>query len=103
VILAFEPANRKARPPQSMVIITVRERDSEAAGMAAPVFAPGGNLHGAISLSGPATRFQEAAFPKLAKALLAAASDLTNRLGGDPTPLQQALINAGNGKRLIPA
>lgn len=92
VLVMFDPANRKKpRTPQSMVFVTTRERDSDSAGMAAPVFGPGGSLRGAISLSGPATRFDEAALPRLAKPLLVAAADLTTRLGGDPSPLQAAL------------
>lgn len=92
VLVVFDPANRKkARPPQSMVIVTVRERDSDSAGMAAPVFGPGGSLRGAISLSGPATRFDEAALPRLSKRLLAAAAELTTRLGGDPSALRAAV------------
>lgn len=92
VLVTFDPANRKkARRPQSMVIVTIRERDSDSAGMAAPVFGPGGSLRGAISLSGPATRFDKADLPRLAKPLLAAAIELTTRLGGDPSALRAAV------------
>lgn len=100
VLVAFDSANRK-RAPQSMLIVTVRERDAEAAGMAAPVFGPGGSLRGAISLSGPATRFNDAALPKLAKPLLAAAADLSTRLGGDASALHSALANTTHGKKLF--
>lgn len=90
VLLAFEPGSKakKIRASRSMVIVTRRERDPDAAGMAAPVFGPRGTLRGAISLSGPATRFEDSALPKLSKALLAAASELTSRLGGDPSSLR---------------
>lgn len=100
VLVAFDPDNRKARAPQAMVIVTVRERDAEGAGMAAPVFGPKGSLRGAISLSGPATRFTEAALPKLARSLLSAAADLTTRLGGDPSAQNAALGNGANGRKL---
>jgi DNA-binding IclR family transcriptional regulator len=100
VLVAFDPASKKVRPP-SMVIVTMRERDAEGAGMAAPVFGPGDSLRGAISLSGPATRFNDAAFPKLAKPLVAAAADLTTRLGGDPSGLNSALASPANGRKLF--
>jgi len=101
VLIAFDAANRakRARNGQSMFIVSMRERDAEAAGMAAPVFGPGGSLRGAISLSGLATRFNESAQPKLARALLAAAIELTTRLGGDPSALQAALAEAAGSRR----
>ena len=101
VLVAFDPANARARAPQSMLIVTVRERDAEGAGMAAPVFGPGGSLRGAISLSGPATRFTDAALPKFAKPLLAAAADLTTRLGGDAAALRAAAANGTSTRRLF--
>jgi DNA-binding IclR family transcriptional regulator len=103
VLVAFDQDNRarKGRTWQQMVIVTIRERDPDAAGMAAPVFGPGGALRGAISLSGPATRFIDAALPKLAKALLAGAADLTTRFGGDPSTLRAALAGIGVDKKLL--
>lgn len=88
VILAYATAgNGKRTQTQSAnVIISFRERDPEGAGMAAPVFDADGSLRGAITLSGSATRFNETALPKLSKAILAAARELTVRFGGDPAP-----------------
>lgn len=94
VLLAFDPANRSSpRVPRAMVIVTLRERDSEGAGMAAPVFGAGDSLLGAISLSGAAGRFGRASLPKLARPLLVAAAELTARLGGDPSALRAAVAN----------
>ena len=73
-----------------MVIATFRERDSEGAGLAAPVFGAGGALAGAISLSGPAVRFEDGTLPGFTRALLEAAAEATRRLGGDPSELQAA-------------
>lgn len=101
VLVAFDASRQvqRASSPQSMVIVTLRERDSEAAGMAAPVFGAGDNLLGAISLSGPATRFGKASLPGLARALLGAASELTTRFGGDPTALREAIANPLGARR----
>ena len=101
VLVAFGPQrpSKKAPPPQPMVIVTLRERDSEAAGMAAPVFGSGANLLGAISLSGPATRFGKASLPRLARALLGGASELTLRFGGDSTALREAVANPFTARR----
>ena len=95
VLLAFDRPRhgQRASPPQSMVIVTLRERDSEAAGMAAPVFGAGDKLLGALSLSGPATRFGKASLPGLARALLGSATELTTRFGGDAAALREAIAN----------
>jgi len=88
IIVAFDNAGkaRKARASQPLVIATFRERDPDGAGIAAPVFGAGGTLRGALALSGSISRFNEQALPRLSKALLAAARELTVRLGGDPAP-----------------
>lgn len=100
VLTAFDtPAKvRKARERKQLVLAAFRERDSEAAGMAAPVFGPHEVLRGAISLSGPAVRFSPAALPKFTRALLHAAGEMTSRLGGDPAILQAAQVSLGEGK-----
>ncbi|WP_158746371.1 IclR family transcriptional regulator [Acidisphaera sp. L21] len=58
------------------------ERDAETAAMAVPVFAAGPRLAGALSLSGPITRFGEDNSTKMAAPLLQAARALSDRLGG---------------------
>ncbi|MDO8276888.1 MAG: helix-turn-helix domain-containing protein [Burkholderiaceae bacterium] len=93
VLLGFDtPAKvRRAGERKSMVMVTFRERDAEGAGMAAPVFGPGETLRGAISLSGSAVRFHQAALPRLTRLLLSAAAEMTGRLGGNPAALLAAV------------
>jgi DNA-binding IclR family transcriptional regulator len=97
VILAYNgDARKRNRAPQATVMASFRERDPEGAGIAAPVFGGDGSLRGAIALSGSATRFNEHALPRLSKVLLAAARELTVRLGGDTTAfdVKEALVRA---------
>jgi DNA-binding IclR family transcriptional regulator len=58
------------------------ERDPLCGAVAAPVFGPGGQLLGALSLSGPLDRFTEAAVRRMTKPLLEAAEAATAALGG---------------------
>ena len=91
VLTAFDQtAGDRSRAPKSMVIGSAREIDPHASGLSAPVFGPGGELRGALSLSGPGTRFTEAAMPRFTRALLGAAIEITRRLGGDPAALEEA-------------
>jgi DNA-binding IclR family transcriptional regulator len=62
------------------------ERDPNCAGLAAPVFGPGGTLAGAISLSGPGDRFTPEAVEAMRAVLLSAAASLSAALGGTPRP-----------------
>jgi DNA-binding IclR family transcriptional regulator len=52
------------------------ERAVESAGLAVPVFAPGGHLLGALGLTGPITRFTDPAIAAWLPALLAARDQL---------------------------
>ncbi|MET0335241.1 MAG: helix-turn-helix domain-containing protein [Rhizobacter sp.] len=58
------------------------ERDPACGAVAGPVFGPGGELVGALSLSGPLDRFTEAAVKKMVKPLLEACEAATRSLGG---------------------
>lgn len=58
------------------------ERDPLCGAVAGPVFGPGGELVGALSLSGPLDRFTEAAVKKMVKPLLEACETATRSLGG---------------------
>jgi DNA-binding IclR family transcriptional regulator len=58
------------------------ERDAETAAIAAPVFADKGRLAGALSISGPMTRFGPDDVARMTPALLKAARELSERLGG---------------------
>lgn len=58
------------------------ERDPLCGAVAGPVFGPGGQLVGALSLSGPLDRFTETAVKKMVKPLLEACETATRHLGG---------------------
>jgi len=58
------------------------ERDPLCGAVAAPVFGPGGQLLGALSLSGPLDRFTEPAVRRMSRPLLDAAQAATVALGG---------------------
>jgi DNA-binding IclR family transcriptional regulator len=62
------------------------ERDPACAAIATPVFGAGGELVGAVSLSGPRERFTESSIAKMSKSLLEGAATATLALGGDPVP-----------------
>jgi len=84
VLIAFDPAlTAPSHIPEQPYIITVGEREADIAAIAAPVFGPQKQLRGALALSGPAARFSVDLLPSLTARLLAAAADLTRRLGGD--------------------
>jgi len=70
-------------PDVPLVSTSFGERDPACAAVAAPVFGPGGELMGALSLSGPRERFFEAAVKKMSRTLLAAGETVTRSLGGD--------------------
>ena len=74
------------------VYISRGERDSETAGISAPVFGGGQRLLGSLTISGPHSRIGD----KLDAAclpLLKAAAYATRALGGDPAPLEEAAAN----------
>jgi DNA-binding IclR family transcriptional regulator len=58
------------------------ERDPACAAVSVPVFGPGGELLGALSLSGPKERFSDAAVKRMSHWLLAAGERATSELGG---------------------
>jgi DNA-binding IclR family transcriptional regulator len=58
------------------------ERDPSCAAVSCPVFGPGGELIGALSLSGPLERFSAAAVKKMTKPLTAAGERATRAFGG---------------------
>jgi DNA-binding IclR family transcriptional regulator len=60
------------------------ERDPACAAIATPVFGAGGELVGALSLSGPRERFTEQSIAKMSKVLLEGAATATLALGGEP-------------------
>jgi DNA-binding IclR family transcriptional regulator len=77
---------------QRFVAVSARERTiSDTAAVAAPVFEQGGAFVGALSLSGPASRFNEAALPSLVATVLGAAAEVTRALGGSTRPYGRGL------------
>ncbi|ARP81204.1 hypothetical protein CAL12_10365 [Bordetella genomosp. 8] len=89
VLTAFDPTmTPPSRTPEQPYIITVGEREPDIAAIAAPVFGPQKNLRGALALSGPAARFSVELLPSMSTRLLAAAADLTRRLGGDASTFE---------------
>ena len=63
----------------------------EMGGVAAPVFNAEGELEGAITLSGLASRYDDAAVERFGKLLLDAALRITVALGGDPRRFTKAM------------
>lgn len=66
----------------SAFALSTGEREAGCSGMAAPVFGPDGTLAGALSLSGPSSRFTEEAIALWRPRLEAAARAATRALGG---------------------
>ena len=80
VILAFSGAKGALyeRIRRDKHAALVGDRSKDLAGIAAPVFKPGGELAGALTLTMPAARFDERFIP----AVRSAARELTRALGG---------------------
>jgi DNA-binding IclR family transcriptional regulator len=68
---------------QQMYAASFGERDAETAAFAAPVFAHGNRLVGAISVSGPRYRIEALGEAKILPSLFKYAQELTTTLGGD--------------------
>ncbi|MGD9941792.1 MAG: IclR family transcriptional regulator [Burkholderiaceae bacterium] len=89
-LVAFDPALTPIeKAPQSPLLISIGEREPDIAAVAAPVFGPGPSLRGVLAVSGPSSRFDQAAIDTISTALLSAAIEGTRRLGGDPAMLQR--------------
>lgn len=74
---ATQPARTAALP-----LYTSGATDPHIASMATPVFGPGENFAGALSLTGPVTRFNREAADKAAQTVQGIAAELTRALGG---------------------
>jgi DNA-binding IclR family transcriptional regulator len=61
--------------------VSLGERQHDAGSVAAPVFGPDGQVIGSISVCGPVGRFDDATVAAHAKLVLAAASDVSRRMG----------------------
>jgi DNA-binding IclR family transcriptional regulator len=96
VLLAFGKSSPKmtTKPRPSPAIATRGEREPEAASISVPVFRQGNELAGALSLSGPIDRFDEAVTRQCTRLLLAAAANLSENLGGDAALLRTRTVPA---------
>ncbi|MCS6763467.1 MAG: IclR family transcriptional regulator [Candidatus Protistobacter heckmanni] len=85
VLLAFsgEPGTEFDAIRRDIVWCSVGERYPDTAAVACPVFKVGNELAGCLTLSGPKTRFDAASVASMSKLILAAATELTHKLGGD--------------------
>ncbi|WP_413205797.1 IclR family transcriptional regulator [Rhodospirillum sp. A1_3_36] len=84
VILAFDGEEGESydRIRAECFALSLGERDPICAGMASPVFGPGGRAVGALSLSGPKDRFTGDSILRMRRQLLEAAREITESLGG---------------------
>lgn len=67
---------------KSLVVLNKGERHPEISSLAAPVFSLGNVLVGAITVSGPTSAYSRKNIPEFRQALVHAAKQLTERLGG---------------------
>lgn len=70
-------------------LTTFGEREPDIAAVAAPVFGASDQLIGALTLSGPLSRFTKQAVARMTKIILEASATLTSKLGGDAEGLSQ--------------
>lgn len=92
VLLAFSghAGQRYDQVRRDRIAVTLGDRDSETAAVACPVFGAGDRMEGALSVSGPLSRFTPDAIDSFRARLLEAARQLTGLLGGDPRLLSAA-------------
>ena len=85
IILAFDGAQRGEkydRRAQACSAISYGERDPDCAGIASPVFGADDKLVGALSVSGPKSRFTDESVRKMSAQVIDAARRVTYSLGG---------------------
>lgn len=84
MILAFdgEPGESYDSLREECFALSLGERDPICAGMASPVFGPGGQPVGALSLSGPKERFTGDNIIRMRRQLIEASREITESLGG---------------------
>jgi DNA-binding IclR family transcriptional regulator len=70
--------------------MAIGERDPETSGVSAPVFSPGQQLVGVLTLAGPSIRTTADFLEKMRPALLKAAARATIAFGGDASHLERA-------------
>lgn len=94
VLLAFtgQHGDRFDLIRKHKIAVTLGDRDKETAAIACPVFGPGDKLEGALSISGPLSRFTPQAVTFFSTHLIDAARQLSLLLGGDPRQLSNATL-----------
>lgn len=99
VILAFDAEKGDAfdRIRDKLVATSFGERDPDCAGLACPVFGPGQKLIGALSLSGPKSRFTRENIRRMSALLVKSAIALTRSLGGSTEPLDRIASASADG------
>lgn len=92
VLLAFsgEPGETNEKVRATYFYVSIGERDTETSGVSAPVFGPDQTLLGALTISGPKTRFDAAFIARASVRVLQMASQATRSLGGDDTAIDRA-------------
>ncbi|MDO8277212.1 MAG: IclR family transcriptional regulator [Burkholderiaceae bacterium] len=84
VFMAFgDLSSRHQEIRERLIAVSQGEIHAGMTGMASPVFNGARECVGVVGLTGPDTRFTQAAIPALEKQLIAAARTLTLRLGGN--------------------
>lgn len=89
VLCGFDPLLKPGKVPASPVVVTIGEREPDIAAVSVPVFGPGSSLRGALAVSGPCARFDEAAIARISEEIVGVAIELTRRLGGDASVLSE--------------
>jgi DNA-binding IclR family transcriptional regulator len=93
VLVAF---SRVQPRPEKLPVGTVGALTSETAGLSIPIFGRDETLLGALTLSGPRTRFTKVAVKSMSVKLLKVGDLLTRDVGGDPRHLRgSTMFNAG--------
>jgi DNA-binding IclR family transcriptional regulator len=93
VLLAFSGAPGAAYDAirNDRFVVNIGGREPEISSVAAPVLGAGGDLVGAVSLTGPSGKFADGKAVPFVRLLLPAAAELTRLCGGDPAPYHERL------------
>jgi len=95
-----DPADLRAElgeVAKSGFAVSLGERQHDAGSVAAPVFGPDGEVIGSISVCGPVGRFDDATVAAHAKLVLAAAGDVSRRMGWPGTFPPRADVTRRSG------
>jgi DNA-binding IclR family transcriptional regulator len=101
VLMAFDGAKGDLydRVRRDFVLALIGDRVPEVAGVSAPVFGSGQLLSGAITVSGPSTRFGKKELRRIENAVVNAAANLTRLIGGDATVFKSKCLKASTRGR----